>query len=136
MIPPGRGRDLSQQPGNPTHALQQAYPQLVAIEDADELKRAAIAIVEPFVGHALSQENFKKFLLNINQAHRRGGVVGIQRFITNYILAGSGLRAEDDEITALATMITEDANIPVRLTPEQEALKAMMESYGYKVALL
>ena len=134
--------ELTQQPGNPAHALRQRYHELMAIQDPEQLAQEAFNTVRPLVGRGCSEQNWKKFQLNLKQASQRG-LVGLQSFISNYMLKADklgvipsrGLQAES-KIQALASLITEDVSDPYRLNPNQRQLKALVESYGFTVVLL
>lgn len=128
-------RDLSAQAGNPTSEIQKHYSELMAIQDPEELIQAADALVQPLIGHGFSQPNYQKFVANLQQAARRG-LVGLQSFLSNYMLKGSGLGVrESTDIDAIATFLCEDTNT-VRLTKRQIELKTLVESAGFKVVLL
>ena len=126
--------DLSQREGNPTHAIQQHYSALMSIDDPEMLKEKVLEIVQPLVGHGMSNNNYKKFLMELNRSAARG-LENLQFFLSNFMLAGSGMRAESNEINAIAGMINEDINEPVILTSHQRALKRLVESYGFNVCL-
>lgn len=87
--------DLSRQPGNPTSELQAHAQELWAIQDPQELANAAINIVKPLVGRGMSQKNYQMFLRNMQGAMRRG-LTGVQSYITNYILKGSGMGRDQE----------------------------------------
>lgn len=132
----GVPRDHSKKPGNPTSALQAQYQQLMTIQDPDELAQTALEIVQPLVGSGMSEQNFRKFKINLQDAAQRG-LVGLQGFLSNYILAGSGLSVgrggrggprEAAEVAQIASMISEDVNDIRKLTPQQEYLKNLVES--------
>lgn len=129
-----RKTDLSQQTGNPTRAIQDNYERLMSIEDPDELVQAANDLVRPMVGTGISNTNYKKFINNLRSSTERG-IDGIKYFLTNYMLRGSGLGVES-KIGAIASILTEDANVFIELTPHQQRLKQLVESYGYDVAVL
>lgn len=135
------GRDLSGQGGNPTSAIQAAYKQLMAIQDPNELVDAAMGIVQPLVGKGMSTQNFAKFKMNLMQSARRG-LTNVQSFLSNYMLAGSGMgtsgsRGRMESIEQIANVITEDANVFRELTPRQAQLKRLVESTtNFKVVLL
>lgn len=120
-------RDLSKQSSNPTSELQKSYQQLMAIEDPEELMKAAISVVEPLVGSGISETNYRKFINDIRNAARKG-TNGIQFFLSNYILKGSGLGVDLNSIQSIASYITEDANEICKLTPQQQYLKNLVES--------
>lgn len=129
-------RDLSQQEGNPTSALQAAYQQLMAIQDPQELMDAAIQVVQPLVGHGMSEQNYRKFMQNLEGSARKG-LTGIQMFLSNYILKGSGMGARLEAAESIASFITEDINEVRALTPQQQYLKTLVESNtNLKVVLL
>lgn len=132
---PTSKRDLSQQAGNPTHGIQQHYHELMAITDPDELRQAAIDVVTPYVGKSMSQANFRKFMMNLDRSAQRG-VTDIQRFISNFLLSGSGLGVSESAVAAIAGLITEDIDDAVQLTEHQQQLKLMVESYGFNVVVL
>jgi len=125
--PPRPRRDFSGKDGNPTNALQNAYQQLMVLQDPDELMDAAIQIVQPLVGKGMSELNYQKFMQNIQGAARKG-VAGLQGFLTNYILAGSGMSTGESKVSAIASMLTEDVNNIHILTPYQQSLKTLVES--------
>lgn len=129
-------RDLSAQAGNPTSEIQKHYSELMAIQDPDELIQAADTLVQPLIGHGFSPNNYKKFTMDLQQAARRG-LLGIQSFLSNYMLKGSGLGvAESNEIGAIASLICEDTN-SVKLSKRQIELKRLVENVGgFSVALL
>ncbi len=132
---PAPTRDLSKTPGNPTHAIEQNFSQLMAIQDPEELTQAVVQLIQPLVGQGFSPNNFQKFQRNLQQSAQRG-VRGIQTFLSNFMLRGSGMGVESCAIDALAGVLTEDADIFHEFTPRQEELKLMVESYGFKVMLL
>jgi hypothetical protein len=120
-------RDLSQQGGNPTSALQAAYQQLMSIQDPEELAQAALQVVQPLVGSGMSEQNFQKFQQNL-QGSARKGLTGVQMFLSNYILKGSGMGVGMEAAESVASFITEDVNDFRDLTPQQQALKTLVES--------
>lgn len=138
-------RDLSQQGGNPTSALQAQYQQLMEIPDQNMLIDAAMKIVQPLVGRGMSEPNFMKFKRDLMSSAQRG-LTNIQMFLSNYILSGSGLsvgRGErgggmrGESIDQIASIITEDANVFNELTPQQQNLKDLVESCtDFRVILL
>jgi len=121
-------RDLSQQAGNPTSELQKHYSTLMAIQDPEELYRKILEIVEPTVGHGFSDRNYQKFMTNLD-ASKASGLLKMQRFITNFILAGSGMRVTED-IEGIASLIDED------LTREQKLLAQVVRQYGFHAGLV
>lgn len=133
MRPPKPRRDMSGNPGNPTSELQKAYSQLMTITDPDQLVEAAVGIVKPLIGRGFSEKNFRLFMQNIEQSKRRG-LESIQSFLSNYILRGSGLGVESKE-HAIASVLTEDIDDYIELTPYQQSLKAMVESHGFHVGI-
>ncbi len=129
-------RDLSRQSGNSTSALQAAYQQLMAIQDPEELVQAAINVVQPLVGNGISPQNYKKFIMNLQNSARRG-LTNIQMYLSNYILSGSGMTTDMNSVQAVASFITEDVNDIRQLTPQQQYLKTLVESNTrFKVVLL
>ena len=126
--------DLTKRAGNPTFEIQKHYDELMSIADVDELVQHAVQIVEPTVGAGFSERNYRKFMMNINRARERG-VSEVQRFLTNFLLAGAGMKAMED-IDAIASFVTEDIEEKVELTEKQRALKEMVEKYGYQIGLL
>lgn len=134
--------DYSQQPGNPTSELQAKYQQLMTIQDPHELVDAAVGIVQPLVGRGMSEKNWRIFQRNIQGAARRG-LVGLQMFLSNYILKGGGQGVigsgggRFESVDVIANMITEDVDIFNELTPQQQYLKNLVESCtNFKVVLL
>lgn len=125
-------RDLSEVPGNPSYALRQNYEQLMAIPDPEDLKATAIKIVQPFIGRGLSEKNYRKFLQSLGQ---KRNLTQMQKYVSDYILAGAGLKVVENEEDAIASLLTEDIDSSIELTPDQEKLKQLIENYGFKVAL-
>lgn len=134
MRPSRPRKDLSKISGNPTSELQKNYDMLRSIRDPEELAQATINIVKPLVGKGFSKNRYAIFLRDLNNASQ-GGAEGIFHFITMFILAGSGLKVESRE-AAIASLLTEDIDSPINLTPHQRALKAMVEKYGYHVGVI
>lgn len=126
-------RDLSATAGNPTHGIEQSYQQLMSITDPDELKQAAIQLADQYRGHGMSDGNYRKFMMNLEQAYRRG-LTGLQMFLSNYMLKGSGLGVVESAEDAIASFLTESTCI--RLTKRQYELKRLVESYGFNVAVV
>lgn len=124
---PVPNRDLSKQAGNPTSELQAHYQRLMSIQDPVELADAAVQVVEPLVGKAMSVDNYNKFLTRLKQAGQRG-LVGVQKYVSDFILRGSGLGVVEDVTSAIASVITEDVDDPIELTRHQRQLKALVES--------
>jgi len=129
----GQRKDYSQERGNPTSEIQANYQRLMAIEDPEELVKAAIEIVRPLVGRGFSENRYKKFALTLQRTSQEG-LDAVQRYLTNFLLAGSGMSTESRE-NAIASLITESTNELVELTPRQRVLKEMVERYGYHVAI-
>ena len=126
--------DLTARTGNPSSWIQEHYQELMAITDPHELAETAIAGMRAMVGRGFSEPNFRKLLIALQQSERKG-LVAVQKYLTNFMLAGAGMRTEDDARLAIATMITEDVE-PIQLSPQQRDLKKLVESYGYSVAMI
>jgi hypothetical protein len=108
----------------------------MAIQDPQELMDAAVGVVQPLVGRGMSEQNYQKFMQNLQGSARRG-LTGIQMFLSNYILKGSGMGATLEAAESVASFITEDVNDTHALTPQQQALKTLVESNtSFKVVLL
>lgn len=116
--------DYSKISGNPTHALQQQYEALMGIEDLDELKDAAVSIVKPLVGSGMSSGNYKKFMLNLQRSSARG-LDSVRHFLTNYILAGSGMAVGESLIDAMDAILMENST---KFSTAQWRLKNLVES--------
>lgn len=84
--------DLTETPGNPAFALRQRYEPLMAITNTPALVDEAKTIVAATVGHGFSDSNHRKFVLEIDRAAERG-LVSVQMYLTNFLLAASGNRA-------------------------------------------
>ena len=70
---------------NPTRLLQESYQELMKIDDLVQLKSRTTKIVE---GSSISRKNLIKF----QQDREKIGSLGeFQKYVTNYILAGSGM---------------------------------------------
>lgn len=124
--------DLSQKAGNPTHGLEQNYERLMQINDPDELKMAAVELAKSYVGKGMKPAGYQKFIRELERASQRG-LEGLQFFLTNFMLAGSGMRVMESAQEALSTYLTESTCI--RLTPRQREIKMLVESYGFYVAV-
>lgn len=118
--------DLSQIDGNPTNEIHKHYADLNKITDEKEYYDAVMAVVKPMVGKGMSERNFKTFVKNLNGASRRG-LISMQSYVTNFMLAGIGLRAEENEIKAIGNLIKEDIR-PIEFTPRQMKFKKLVES--------
>ena len=71
--------------GNPTRRLQDAYEELMQIEDLEDLKAKVSTLVE---GSAISKKNLRKFRRQHEEIQR---LDDYRMFVTNFILAGSGM---------------------------------------------
>ncbi len=128
--------DLSTKKGNPTSALQDAYSELMSIDDPALLAQRAIEIVKPLINRGVSERNYAKFARQLAGAQIKG-IGEVQKFLTNYILAGSGLGVAENKIAAIGSLLTEDADVTRQFTREQHELKNLVESNtGFKVYLL
>lgn len=125
--------DLSQSGGNSTSALQAAYQRLMALPTMEELQQAAIQIVQPLVGSGISPKNWKVFQMTVMRARN---LQDLQRYITNYILKGSGMGVQESAIDAIGSLLTEEITVTADFSPQQRRLKSLVESYGYHVGLL
>ena len=127
--------DLSQQGGNPTSALQAAYQQLMALPTMEELQQAALNIVKPLAdaGTGISPKNWKVFQTTVMRARN---LQDLQRYITNYILKGSGMGVQESMIDAIGSLLTEEITVTADFSEQQLKLKNLVESYGYHVGLL
>lgn len=126
-------RDLSQQAGNPTHGIEQHYTRLMDIQDPDLLQQEAMSIVQSYAeSGGISERNLRKF--NFTMQKLSGNLPKIQQYLTNFLLAGSGLAVESNEMAAVVSFITESTD-PIKLTVRQVRLKLLVESCGYKVRL-
>jgi hypothetical protein len=90
----GPRRDLSATPGNPTHAIQQRYQELMAINDEDEFYTTARELVGSMAGQGISPTNARKFFMNLDQSKKRSGLTGMKFFVTNFMLKGAGMGTE------------------------------------------
>lgn len=126
-------RDLSGTPGNPTHALQQNYERLMAIDDPAQLRDALVKIVGQLRGSGMSERNYRMFMLNLQKIG--DDIDNLKRYVTNYILRGSGLGVIEDKVVAMATFIGEDCSY-IELNPQQQYLKQLVEAHGFHVGLI
>lgn len=92
-------RDLTETPGNPAFELRQQYERLMAITDTATLVDEAKTIVTPMAGHGISDRNHRKFTFEIDHATERG-LVSVQMYLSNYLLAASGNRTIDGRTAA------------------------------------
>lgn len=140
MAPPLRpGLDLTQQGGNISAWIEQNYARLMDQNaDPQEIIDLCMTAAKHFRGRSLSPMNFAKFARTLQQAAEKG-MMEIQKYLTNYMLAGANMRGEPqrhyaESIEGIASMISEEIE-PV-LTIRQKRLKALVESYGYDVRLV
>lgn len=112
------GQDLSKQEGNPTSALQLAYSELMAIPTAEELAVRIMEIVKESGG--VSDKNVQKLIgtigniIEVNEGNETKQLMELQKYITNFILAGSGLgvtriESKEDEINYMGNSIDSDS---------------------------
>lgn len=144
--------DITQQSGNPAYGLEQAYDKLMAIQDSEALKQAAIDVVRPYVGRGMSRNHYRKFELTLDSLT---DVQGIQFYLTNFILKagkrgvlksrgayesieGVRLCLAEDEIDAVASWVAEDPDDKLynELTDDQIRIKELVESYGFSVKIM
>ena len=133
--------DLSQQAGNPTSYIHDNYQDLMALSERDP-EAAAVQVIqaaESMVGAGLSVMNFKKLKMRAMKAAQRGAF-GIQKFLSDYLLAGTdpSLKVSSvsrfEELEVLGTLICEDIDRPpIEWTRELIAIKAIMEEYGLTI---
>ena len=76
--------DLTLIPGNPASRLRQQYENLMGIGCINELKEAALRIVEE---GGVSDKNVQKFKAVLA---KEKALPRLQAYITNYVLAASG----------------------------------------------
>lgn len=130
-------KDYSKQSGNPTNAIEKAYPKLMQIVDLGEFQNAVLSLIQPLVGSGMSEQNYKKFLSMLEKASDRKGIDGAKSFVTNYILAGSGLQVESCQINAIASLLNEHISLRLPLTQRQYELKILVEGHtNYSVGLV
>ena len=86
-------RDLTDPDSAPnlTKHIEQNYQKLVITNDLEELRSWALAAAQLYVNKGLSAANYRKFVLSINNLQRIRGTDDLVRYLTNYMLAGSGL---------------------------------------------
>ncbi len=76
---------LSEVSGNPANAIRDQYQDLMALQDIDDLKVRAIAIVNQ---GGISQRNAARFK---NVVARETRLEKLRFYLTNFILAADGL---------------------------------------------
>ena len=133
--------DLSQQTGNPTSFIHNNYQDLMALAERDP-EAAAIQVIqaaESMVGTGLSMMNFKKLKMRAMKAAQRGAF-GIQKFLSDYLLAGTdpSLKVSSvsrfEAIEALGTLICEDIDRPpIEWTRDLLFIKEVAESHGLTI---
>ena len=132
--------DLSKQPGNPTNYIHDNYQELMALagRDPEAAAQQVIQAAESMVGSGLSSLNFRKLQMRAMQAAQRG-VYAIQKYLSDYILSGSGApviagRYQRENLEILGSLISEDIDYPpIEWTRELVAMKAIMEEYGLTI---
>jgi hypothetical protein len=77
--------DLSTKAGNPTRRIQDAYSHLMGIHELDTLKTEALKLIDE---GGVSPKNAGKFRSTVAS---QNSVLGVQKYLTNFMLAGSGL---------------------------------------------
>lgn len=131
----GGGRDLTQQENNPSRWIQDHYQEIVHMQDPQELLRFVLNGVQPMVSHGFGR-NYKKFEITLKRLAAEQDALGMHRYLTNFMLAGTGLGVSEGIQTGIASMISEDVN-EVRLTRQQLLLKILVESNTkFRVVLL
>lgn len=129
MRPRRSPRDLSAQAGNLTSGLQQHASELWAMDDLESMQSAMLQLARQYVGHGLSEPNWRKF----QQAVMGANTVDKLKFVlSSYILAGSGLGVTPrrESIDAIADAISESTEYVTepRLLTE---LRRMFGELGY-----
>lgn len=81
----------------------------MAMADLDELMARAISIVKSCVGKGCSEENYRKFKLEIERSAREGGIDRVKHYITMYIMNGMGFGVIEG-VEAIADLVNEDVN--------------------------
>ncbi len=124
--------ELTTQQGNPAFAIKSVYPQLMAIDDTNELVQFALQTVQPLVGHGMSQASYAQFKKSL-EASSKKGVTDVKFYLTNFLLAADdqkviGSRVFKNSIEAVAACISEDVDEVQVLTPYQRDLKYLIES--------
>lgn len=114
---------------NPSKIIHDNYHMLMEISDPDQLMQTIIGLVKPTLNHGFSQKNYQNFIKNLQQSAVRG-LEGIQFFLTNFMLKGGGLGVAESVTESIASLICEDTS-SISLTPKQQKLKSLAESYGY-----
>ena len=133
--------DLSQQEGNPTSYIKDNYQELMALADQDPEAAAqqVIQAAEQMVGRGFSQLNFKKLQMRVIKAAQRGAF-GVQKFLSDYMLAGMGERAiytkgQYEDVEAIGSLITEDPDMPqIEWSRELVFIEGVLKQYGLRLA--
>jgi hypothetical protein len=137
------GLDLTQRGGNISAWIEQNYARLMDQNtDPQEIIDLCTTAAKHFRGRSLGEGGFVKFVRTLQQVAEKG-LTEIQKYLTNYMLAGAGMRADAgvrepqrdyaESIEGIANMISEEIE-PV-FTLKQKRLKMLVESYGYNVWL-
>jgi len=140
---PGSQPDLSQQSGNPTSYIHDNYQDLMQLanENPEMAAQQVVAAAQKMVGHGLSPQNFKKLQLHVMQAARRGAF-GLQKFLSDYLLAGTSrdlkvIRPGMEDVAAIGTLISEDINRPpIEWTRELLFIESVAKQYGLRICRL
>jgi hypothetical protein len=93
-----RGVDLTRTPGNPAFEIRQIYSDLMEITIPELFIARVRGVVEPMIGHGISEENYRRLLQNLQRCMDNPGIhgnaiVAMQDYISRgFLLAAAGLK--------------------------------------------
>jgi len=118
------GRDLSQQPNNPTRWIQDHYQELMSVKDAQELLQVINDNLQN-MGN-FGRINAKRFLVTLQRLALNQDIQQMHRYLTNFMLKGSNMGIGEDVQVCIASTISED--IHNKMSQHQFELKRLVES--------
>lgn len=133
--------DLSQAThDNPTKWLHQNYQTIMqqVAADPEGTMRHLMELFKGIVGHGFSELNYRKFCARMQDAMRKYGTAGVQKYLSDFMLKGIDPRLgvvgtrECSEIEALSTVLMEDV-CDSTLPEEVTSLMPIMQQFGLRV---
>lgn len=100
------------------------YPKIMAARDTNTLKTMLMMAARATgVGSGICQ------------TITEGSFDSLRRFATHYALRSAGMELATDDVSSIASMLTEDARFKRELSGYQKHLKMLAEENGYQVTI-